>query len=93
MHAHPSSLIQNYAGGSARVDGSFDPVFVTVHAKIARGAFARWVIQNRIESEHTLERFAELGCTYDATASTPHEPVFIAHKFKGLGLSVRTTSR
>lgn len=68
-----------------------EPVFVTVHAKIARGAFARWMIQNRIETTDELEKFAELGYRYDSKLSTLHEPVFVAKEFKGLGLSVRLT--
>ncbi|MFZ1250526.1 MAG: YaaA family protein [Candidatus Microsaccharimonas sp.] len=66
------------------------PVFVAVHAKIARGAFARWVIQNRIQYASELKNFAELGYAYDAKTSTPHQPVFVCQKFEGLGLSVRT---
>ncbi len=67
------------------------PVFVTVHAKIARGAFARWLITNRIEEDTSLASFDELGYVYDATASTATQPVFVATTFKGLGLSVRLT--
>lgn len=66
------------------------PTFVTVHAKIARGAFARWMIQNRVEDVSRLKDFAELGYHYDATASTLDQPVFVCKKFDGLGLSVRS---
>ncbi len=68
-----------------------EPTFVTVHAKVARGAFARWLIQNRIENIDELKNFAELGYIYDARLSTPDEPVFVAKEFKGIGLSVRLT--
>ena len=66
-----------------------EPTFVTVHAKIARGAYARWLIQNRVETLDTLKSFNEIGYTYSAALSTPEQPVFVAKVFKGLGLSVR----
>ncbi len=68
-----------------------EPTFVTVHAKIARGAYARWLIQNRIEDIGKLKDFKELGYKYDEGLSTPELPVFVAKEFKGLGLSVRLT--
>ncbi len=68
-----------------------EPTFVTVHAKIARGAYARWLIQHRIEDLSKLKDFKELGYRYDKTLSTPEQPVFVAKEFKGLGLSVRLT--
>lgn len=66
-----------------------EPVFVTVHSKIARGAFAHWVIKNRVESVDGLNRFDELGYQYDATLSKHHAPAFICNDFGGIGLSVR----
>ena len=66
-------------------------MFVTVHAKIARGAFARWIITGRVERESDLEGFSELGYVYSASLSTDLEPVFVAKSFQGLGLSVRIT--
>lgn len=68
------------------------PTFVAVHAKIARGAFARWVIQNKIDNASLLKRFAELGYEYHEATSTTEQPVFICKQFKGLGLSVRLTA-
>lgn len=68
-----------------------EPTFVTVHAKIARGAFARWLIQSRIEDVSRLSEFSELGYQYDGVASTPDQPVFVCREFKGIGLSVRLT--
>ena len=67
-----------------------EPTFVTVHAKIARGAFARWMITNRIDDVDRLREFAELEYRYDAELSTPEQPVFVCKTFKGIGLSVRT---
>lgn len=63
--------------------------FVTVHAKIARGAFAGWLVRERIEDVTRLVEFAELGYKYDAEASTPEVPVFVCERFEGLGMSVR----
>ena len=68
-----------------------EPTFITVHAKIARGAFARWMIQNRIETMSRLKDFTALGYCYDAAQSTPRQPVFVCEKFTGLGMSVRLT--
>lgn len=66
-----------------------EPTFVTVHAKIARGAFARWLIQHRVENAEHLKDFTDLGYAYSPELSTEQEPVFVAQEFKGLGLSVR----
>lgn len=67
------------------------PTFVTVHAKVARGAFAHWLIQNRVESTAGLTDFIELNYRYNAPLSTVDEPVFICKQFGGIGLSVRLT--
>jgi len=66
-----------------------EPTFVTVHAKIARGAFARWLIQSRIEDVAQLPEFSDLGYVYEKSLSTPEQPVFVCKEFKGIGLSVR----
>jgi len=65
------------------------PIFVVVHAKIARGAFAHWMIKHRIEAVEQLPTFRELGYVYDARLSTPLVPVFVCQAFGGIGLSVR----
>lgn len=67
------------------------PTFVTVHAKIARGAFAHWLITERIDTIEKLHDFTALGYSYDSALSTPDEPVFVCTNFQGLGLSVRLT--
>lgn len=67
------------------------PTFVTVHTKIARGAFASWLIRHRISDLRELPRFHELGYEYVAEFSTFEQPVFICKSFGGLGLSVRLT--
>jgi cytoplasmic iron level regulating protein YaaA (DUF328/UPF0246 family) len=68
-----------------------EPTFVTVHAKVARGAFARWLIQDRVGSTDTLKDFNDLNYTFDASLSTEKEPVFVCKQFGGIGLSVRLT--
>lgn len=65
------------------------PTFVTVHAKIARGAFANWLIKNRINDAADLITFNELGYRYSREESQPGQPAFICSTFGGLGLSVR----
>jgi cytoplasmic iron level regulating protein YaaA (DUF328/UPF0246 family) len=65
------------------------PRFVAVHAKIARGAFARWLVVHRGRPE--LTDFAELGYRIDPALSTPREPCFVCAEFGGKGLSVRLT--
>lgn len=67
------------------------PKFVTIHAKVARGAFAHWMIKNRIELLADLPKFNELNYVYDESLSTTNEPVFVCDTFGGLGLSVRRT--
>lgn len=67
------------------------PTFVTVHAKIARGTFARWLITQRIQKPADIIRFNEIGYSYDTATSTPQQPVFICKTFEGTGLSVRLT--
>jgi len=62
-----------------------------VHSKIARGAFARWLIQTNVQDPHEFSRFDDLGYIYDEKRSTLHEPVYICEDFKGIGLSVRLT--
>lgn len=65
------------------------PAFVVVHAKIARGAFASWLVRNRISNTKYITRFNEIGYEYRKDLSTPNMPVFVCKKFEGLGLSVR----
>ncbi len=68
---------------------SGEPKFTVVHAKIARGAFARWLIQQRIASLDALKDLNNLGYKYNTHLRTPEVPVFICKEFKGIGLSVR----
>ena len=68
---------------------SNEPTFVVVHTKIARGAFAHWMIVNRIEEPEQLKTFSDIGYRYDKQLSSQREPVFICTEFGGKGLSMR----
>jgi hypothetical protein len=54
-----------------------EPTFVVVHAKVARGAFARWLITTRITDPADFHAFADLDYRYNKAASTLDRPVFI----------------
>ena len=77
----PKFLTMNHETG--------EPLFVTVHAKIARGAYAHWLITHRIDDVSKLKEFSELNYTYDASRSTITQPVFVCADFGGIGMSVR----
>lgn len=65
------------------------PTFVTVHSKIARGAFARWLITTQTQTAKQMEGFDLLGYKYDKALSLPNQPAFVAQEFGGIGLSIR----
>jgi cytoplasmic iron level regulating protein YaaA (DUF328/UPF0246 family) len=65
------------------------PTFVVVHTKIARGAFANWLIKQKATETTDLTKFSDLGYKYDKNLSTPQEPVYVCDTFGGIGLSVR----
>ena len=65
------------------------PTQVIVHTKIARGAFARWLIQSRVTAPEALKQFADLNYHYEPSLSTPSEPTFVCETFGGIGLSMR----
>jgi uncharacterized protein len=66
-----------------------EPAFVVVHAKIARGAFARWLITSRIQDVSALPQFEDLGYRYTSDLSTAGSPAFVCETFQGKGLSIR----
>jgi cytoplasmic iron level regulating protein YaaA (DUF328/UPF0246 family) len=68
---------------------SSTPTFVAVHTKIARGAFAHWLVSKRIEDDHGLASFSDIGYSFDKTRSTPGLPVYTCNEFGGKGLSIR----
>lgn len=65
------------------------PSQVIVHTKIARGAFARWLMISRITSRNGMMQFSDLNYSYDSVLSTPSEPTFVCMEFGGIGLSQR----
>ncbi|MBA3679350.1 YaaA family protein [Candidatus Saccharibacteria bacterium] len=69
-----------------------EPTFVTVHTKIARGAFAHWLITNRITEPKDFATFTALGYQYSNVLSKENMPVFVCKNFEGKGLSVRLSN-
>jgi len=61
------------------VQKTAEPTFVAIHAKLARGAFARWVLEEHITGIENLKNFTDLGYVYDVERSTAAVPVFIRH--------------
>lgn len=51
--------------------------FVAIHAKVARGAFAKWLITHRIDDLARLPEFNDFDYVYDAKMSTPQVPTFV----------------
>jgi cytoplasmic iron level regulating protein YaaA (DUF328/UPF0246 family) len=66
-----------------------EPSFVVVHAKIARGAFAHWLITSRITDSIRFAEFSDIGYRFSKELSTPDSPTFICRTFGGKGLSMR----
>lgn len=66
-----------------------EPKFVTVHSKISRGAYARWLIKNRVNKLQDLNGFDDLNYQYSKALSTDSSPVYVCDSFGGLGLSIR----
>ena len=62
---------------------------VAVHSKIARGAFAHWLIKNRADDKTDIAKFNEIGYNYEPSLSSPSSPTFVCKEFGGKGLSVR----
>lgn len=70
--------------------GSNQPKFMAVHAKIARGSFANWVIKNKITKTEELSGFNQIGYKFNPELSlSPQQPVFVCQEFGGKGLSIR----
>ncbi len=53
------------------------PKIVSFFAKKARGAMARYIIQNRLVDAETISGFDSGGYIYRADLSTPDKPVFV----------------
>ena len=54
-----------------------EPEFVAVHAKVARGAYARWLIQHRVEDPADFGGFTGHDYTFASESSTLQRPVFV----------------
>lgn len=65
------------------------PSFVAVHAKIARGAFARWLIIHQAKKTEDLSKFNDLNYHFDQSLSTAQQPAFVCQEFGGKGLSIK----
>lgn len=64
-----SPVFKDYKNGQYKV--------ISFFAKKARGAMARWIIDNRITEASDLRDFDSDGYRYDAASSTPQAPVFL----------------
>jgi cytoplasmic iron level regulating protein YaaA (DUF328/UPF0246 family) len=54
-----------------------DTKFEAIHAKIARGKMARWIIKNRIDEVGLIKDFKEEGYSFVEEHSTELRPVFV----------------
>lgn len=54
-----------------------EPTFVAIHAKWARGAFARWIVKQGLTSPNRLNEFNDMDYAFDAELSTPQQPTYI----------------
>lgn len=59
------------------VTGSGDLRVVGMFAKQARGAMARWIVTERIQTVKALSGFDDLGYRFDPSRSEPEVPVFV----------------
>ena len=57
-----------------RADG---PKVISFHAKRARGAMARFIVEGRLSDPADLAGFDALGYRHDPARSTPEAPVFL----------------
>ena len=53
------------------------PKIVSFYAKRARGAMARFIVQNRLTDPDSLRDFDTGGYAYRADLSSPDQPVFV----------------
>ncbi|HEV7711854.1 MAG TPA: YaaA family protein [Asanoa sp.] len=67
---------------------SGEPKFIVVHAKIARGAFARWLVTTGAKE---LREFDDIGYRHEPGLGTEREPAYVCAEFGGKGLSIRLT--
>jgi cytoplasmic iron level regulating protein YaaA (DUF328/UPF0246 family) len=60
-----------------QMSADVEPTFVVVHAKVARGAYARWLIRSRITDPARFGEFADLDWVYEPATSSEEKPVYI----------------
>lgn len=65
-------FLQNRTSG-AKTEVKFE----AVHAKVARGMMARWIVKNRVGDPLKLRDFSEDGYVFDKDRTTELEPVFV----------------
>jgi cytoplasmic iron level regulating protein YaaA (DUF328/UPF0246 family) len=58
-------------------DDGKGPKIVSFFAKKARGAMARYIVQNRLNGAQDIQGFESGGYAYQPDASTPERPVFV----------------
>lgn len=51
--------------------------FVAIHAKVARGAFAQWLIKQQVQDLNRLKEFDAFDYVYDPAKSTEQLPTFV----------------
>lgn len=57
---------------------------IPIYNKMMRGAMARWIVDNRIDSVDLLHAFSEHGYHYNQAMSKPNRPVFYRQKMRPL---------
>jgi len=60
-----------------RMTSDAEITFAAVYAKVARGAFARWLITSRLTDPAEFPSFTEHGYRYLPELSTPEKPLFL----------------
>ncbi|MFN4058341.1 MAG: peroxide stress protein YaaA [Roseinatronobacter sp.] len=56
-----------------------DAKVISFHAKKARGAMARFILEHRVQDPRALRDFTTGGYAFDPDRSTPDKPVFLRH--------------
>ncbi|MEP3347109.1 MAG: peroxide stress protein YaaA [Litoreibacter sp.] len=73
----PDALTLNVVTPQFYEDKAGGPKIVSFHAKKARGAMARFIIQNRLTKPDQIRDFDTGGYAYQPDTSTPERPVFL----------------
>ncbi len=54
-----------------------EPTFVAIHAKWARGAFARWIVKEGLTSPERFNEFSDMDYAFNEALSTAQQPTYI----------------